>query len=422
MQIVPTSLVRISRYYMIAAIVYLLLTLGIGVARTVTTLPTPMLHWAPAVLGWVMFPIMGAFYQFFPTLQGRDLHWESLTIPQFVLVNIGVLGLIGAAWTANGDALVVSAVIYSAGALLFAAIIGLGNVDLSKINLTLRFYLASLVYFVAAIVLLLLSVLIGGPAWVTRPLVLHLLVFGSAIITIMGAEYSMVPMLQLKELRHPRLADAQFYVANLGFWGLAISMAIQNTALTVAAGVLSVGGILLFAYIIVASLRHGPSRLPHMDISVKYFLVGITYLIVTAVAGIALAADVRFLLPIHVHLGLIGVVTMTIVGAMYHVVPFVVWWEVYAPKLGYEDVPLLKQLYSERGAALQLYGLNLGLWFMIAGFALGTNLLLALGGTILIVTALAFAWAMLNVVQHRKNLQKPNTHHKSENFIGGIVL
>jgi hypothetical protein len=238
----------------------------------------------------------------------------------------------------------------------------------------------------------------------------------------MGAEYSMVPMLQLKELRHPRLADTQFYIANFGFWGLAISMAIQNTVLTALAGVIVIASILIFTYLIVASLRHGPSRLPHLDISVKYFLVGIAYLIVTALAGIGIAIGYGVVLPIHVHLGLIGVVTITIVGAMYHVVPFVVWWEVYDPKLGYEDVPLLKQLYNERSATLQLYGLNIGLWLMIGGFALRTNTLLAIGGTILFMTSLAFAWAMIKVVQHRKNLQKPNAPKTSEKHLGGIIL
>ena len=415
MEIVPTNLVRISRYYMVAAIGYLLLTLAIGVGRAIVPIPSDLVHWAPAILGWVTFPIMGAFYQFFPTLQGRDLRWDSLTIPQFVLVNVGVLGLMAGAWSGNQEAVTISAAIYTAGALLFAGIIALANVDLSKVSLTLRFYLASLTYFVVAIVLFFLQTIGAGPSWATRPLILHILVFGWAVVTIMGAEYSMVPMLQLKELRHPRLADAQFYLINAGFWGLASAIAIGTPVFIGIAGMVLLAGILTFAYILATSLLHGPSRLPHMDVSAKYFLVGVGYLVATAVAGIVIGAfGMRTLLPIHVHLGLIGVVTITIVGAMYHIVPFVVWWEVYAPKLGYEDVPLLKQLYNERQAQYQLYGLNAGLLLMIAGFALQTNLILAAGGAILIVTALAFARAMLIVVGHRRNLHRPIARKTSE--------
>ncbi|MCL5960692.1 MAG: cbb3-type cytochrome c oxidase subunit I [Chloroflexi bacterium] len=423
MEIVPTTLVRISRYYMVAAIAYLLLTLAIGVYRVLVPVSNDLVHWAPAVLGWVSFPIMGAYYQFFPTLQGRDLRWDSLTIPQFVLMNLGVLGLMGAALAGNAASLSISAAIYTVGALLFAAIIILANVDFTKIGLTLRFYLASLAYFVVAILLFFAQTVGIAPSWADRPLMLHVLVFGWAIVAIMGAEYSMVPMLQLKKLRHPRLADAQFYFVNAGFWGLAASIAFGTSSLLVAAfGAIVLAAILTFAYIIAASLRHGPSRLPHMDISVKYFLVGIAYLVATSIVGIFIGAfGWRSAIPIHVHLGLIGAVTMTIVGAMYHVVPFVVWWEVYAPRLGYEDVPLLKQLFNERCALLQLYGLNAGLLLMIAGFTLRTNIPLALGGAILLVTALAFAWAMVKVVGHRRNLRKPIGRQTKEKTSEGTL-
>ncbi|MBI2955446.1 MAG: hypothetical protein HYY30_14120 [Chloroflexi bacterium] len=422
MQIVPTSLVRITRYYMIAAIAYLLITLAIGVLRTIVPIPSSLVHWAPAVLGWVSFPIMGAYYQFFPTLQGRDLRWENLTIPQFILVNVGLLGLMAAGWTGNGLALTLSAIIYAGGALLFAAIIALANLDLTKVVLTLRFYLASLTYFVAAIFLLFANVLQVGPSWATQTLALHVLAFGWTVMAIIGAEYSMIPMLQLKELRHPRLADAQFYVINVGFWGIALSLATRSATLTAVSGLITLVGISLFVYNIIASLRYGPSRLPHLDVSVKYFLVGIAYLVVTAILGTIVGAfRLGNLVPIHVHLGLIGFVTMTIVGAMYHVVPFVVWWEVYAPKLGYEEVPLLKQLFSERLAHFQLYGLNAGLLTMIVGFVLRANIVLAFGGTILFVTAITFVWAMIKVINHRKNLRTSSAHKTNETICGGIA-
>ena len=422
MQIVPTSLVRITRYYMIAAVFYLLITLATGIIRALTPLPSPLVHWAPSVLAWVSFPIMGAYYQFFPTLQGRDLRWERLTLPQFVLANVGVLGLIGAALLGNQPSLVVGSTIFTAAALLFAAIIVFANLDTTKITLTLRFYLASLAYFVIAVILFFLKSLGISPIWASTAFLLHLFATGWAILAIMGAEYAMVPMLQLKELRYPRLADAQFYLANLGIGGLAIAMAIGNGPLIAAAGSLTLIAILVFVYNIIASLTYGPSRMAHLDISVKYFLVGIVYLLVTALVGILVAAFRWWsVVPIHLHLGLIGVVTLTIVGGTYHIVPFVVWWEVYAPKLGYEDVPMVKQLYNERSANWQLYGFNAGLILMIGGFALSANYLLAAGGTILVLAALAYAREMINVVGHRKNLAKPATQKAAEKAVGGKV-
>jgi len=412
MQIVPTSLVRISRYYMLTAVGYLLITLAIGVLRVLAPLPDDRIHWVPAILSWVSFPIMGAYYQFFPTLQGRDLRFEKLTLPQYALVNLGVLGMLAAAALGNAAAFALAMTVYAAGALLFVALI-LGNVGLSRLNLTLRFYLASLGYFAVAVVLLLLREWGLGPGWVTRPLLLHLFVFGWAILAIMGAEYSMVPMLQLKELRHPALADRQFYVAVAGVLGLAIGMATGDARFIAAAGALLLIAIGMFVYIIAASLIAGPSRLPKLDISVRYIVVGLAYLVATSLLGTLMgAAGWYALTPIHLHLGLIGMVSNTIFGAMYHIVPFVVWWEVYAPRLGTEQVPLLKQLYDERSAERQLYGLNAGLLLMLAGFAFGLRPLLAAGGALLLIVALAHLQQMLRVVGHRRRLRngRPGNH------------
>lgn len=406
MQIVPTSLVRISRVYMLTAVFYLLVTLVIGILRVVTPFPDERVHWMPAILAWVSFPIMGAYYQFFPTLQGRDLRLGSLTLPQYGLVNVGVLGVIVAGFLGNSLGFTLALSTYGAGALLFVAVI-LSNVTVSRCNLSLRFFLASLSYYTIAIVFLLLGQWGLGPSWATRPLLLHLFGLGWAALAIMGAEYSMVPMLQLKELHHPRLADIHFYLANGGVVGLAVGLATNDARYLGLAGVLMLVAIGVFLYQILTSLLTGPSRLPQMDLSVRYFLVGLAYFGLSALLGTVIGV-MRWssITPVHIHLALIGFVSNTIIGAMYHIVPFVVWWEVYAPRLGTAQVPLLKQLFNGRSAELQLYAFNTGLLVLLAGFAFGTNLLLVVGGTLLLLASLAFLQQMLRVAGHRQYLSK----------------
>lgn len=418
MQIVPTKLIRISRYYQLTAIAYLLLTLATGMTRALGTIPNPLEHWAPAVLGWVSFPIMGAYYQFFPTLQGKDLRFENLTLPQYLLANLGLIGMIVAGGTGSQTGLAVGTIIYVAAALIFVGII-VANTDVARLNLTLTFYLASLTYFVGAMVLLFLQAIGMRPMWADRTFIIHILALGWATLAVMGAQYIMVPMLQLKELRHPKLAKAQFVVINLGFGGMAYSLTTASLLLIAVMGTIVFVGIGMFAYNIFATLSHGPARLPRLDISVKYFVVGIVYLVSTAIVGILMTAFHLFeLKPIHLHLALVGFLTMTIVGAMYHVVPFVVWWEVYAPKLGFEEVPLLHQLYNLRSATWQLYGLNAGLLLMVAGFNFRLTIMVVAGGSVLILTALAFAREMLRVVGHRRNRSAVNG--AAENVLGGI--
>ncbi|TAK34213.1 MAG: hypothetical protein EPO21_10410 [Chloroflexota bacterium] len=406
MQIVPTSLVRISRYYMVTAIGYLILTLLIGVLRALSSIPDPRVHWEPALLGWVSFPIFGAYYQFFPTLQGRDLKWERATLPQFALVNVGLLGMFATAWIGSQSGLALTTAIYGLGVILFALVI-VANIQRSKLSLTLTYYTTSLAYFVVAVVLFAAQTLGASLPWVSRPFIFHAIALGWVILAIVGAELSLVPMLQLKELRHPVLAKLQYVLLNLGIIGMIYSFGVVNFQLVAIWGSLVLLALLLFTYIILVSLFTGPSRLKKLDISVKYFLVGIAYLLAAVVTGILMAAFGWYqLLPIHVHLALIGLVTNTIVGAMYHIVPFVVWWEVYAPRLGLHDVPLLKQLFNERMAEVQLYVLNGALLIMLVAFAIANKALLAIGGGILFAAVLSYLWEMLRAVGHRRKLRE----------------
>jgi hypothetical protein len=70
----------------------------------------------------------------------------------------------------------------------------------------------------------------------------------------------------------------------------------------------------------------------------------------------ALHASVWFLL--------LGFVSFFIIGHLYKIVPFLVWFERFAPLVGKEKVPMLHEMYSKEGAAMMF-------WFTAAGVLLG---------------------------------------------------
>jgi hypothetical protein len=61
-------------------------------------------------------------------------------------------------------------------------------------------------------------------------------------------------------------------------------------------------------------------------------------------------------------LGLIGVVTFAILGMLYKILPFLVWYGAYSPHVGRAQLPALADMYSER---LQV----IGYWSYLAGLA-----------------------------------------------------
>ncbi len=61
-------------------------------------------------------------------------------------------------------------------------------------------------------------------------------------------------------------------------------------------------------------------------------------------------------------LGFIGVITLAIIGMLYKIIPFLVWFGRYSRQIGRVQVPSLADLYSARLQAL-------GYWAYLAGLA-----------------------------------------------------
>ncbi len=55
---------------------------------------------------------------------------------------------------------------------------------------------------------------------------------------------------------------------------------------------------------------------------------------------------------------LYGFLTTITVGASYHIVPFLLWWKVYAPKMGKEKVSTLKEILNIKVAKLLLLAIK----------------------------------------------------------------
>ncbi len=400
MPIVPSTLVRITRYYLLTGLAYLVLTLLLAIvsAGGMVGLSTaaPSLFWYAAVLGWVSLPVMGAFYQFFPTLQGQDLRMKGWALPQYGITNLGLLGMLGSVLAGNATALGVFTAIYALGTFLLAVVLLAGNLTLSKVTLTLRFFITAVAFFLSGVTILTLNNL--GLTVLGRPVVSHLVLIGWGVMAIFGAQYIMAPMLQLKTLVWERAANIQYYLAVLGVLGLAWGFLGGGTIIVVAGGIMEFLAIVLFVAIIVRTVTTGPSRLPKMDLSVMFYLAGDAYLVLVALLGISIAVFHFNLSAEHIHLALIGVLTNTIIGAMYHILPFLVWWETYAGKVGLEKVPLLKELFNERFARASFYLWNGSLWTMIAGFLFGNYYLVALAGAVDVVLAASTLAQMLHLV------------------------
>jgi hypothetical protein len=151
---------------------------------------------------------------------------------------------------------------------------------------------------------------------------------------------------------------------NLGLAGLVVAMTLRSR-LQFPAGAALVTGLVLYGLELRAILRARQRRV--LDWGLRHFLVALALLVPTAGLGLTLAWPglpatglTTQLETVYGWLGLVGVVSLTVLGFLYKIVPFQVWYHAYARHVGRHRVPALADLYSERlqkiGFALVLGG------------------------------------------------------------------
>jgi cbb3-type cytochrome oxidase subunit 1 len=121
-----------------------------------------------------------------------------------------------------------------------------------------------------------------------------------------------------------------------------------------------------------------------------YLKASLAWLALGVTLGVAMAAHPVWTVyrPAHMHMVLVGFVTMMIYGVAYHVIPRFAGFA----------------LYSRRAAIAQWWMANFGLTLMVAGFAVRANgpafgtPLLASGGVVAAAGAYTFAYVMWRTI------------------------
>ena len=90
--------------------------------------------------------------------------------------------------------------------------------------------------------------------------------------------------------------------------------------------------------------------------------------------------------------------TMTIMGAMYHLTPMLVWTEKYASKMGMEKVPTIKDLYSEKLGMGIFWMINVAVVGFFFALIMGSQIAISLFAFLLLITCYLFSFQMLRII------------------------
>jgi len=357
-------------------------------------------------LGWISLAVMGASYQLIPIVLKCPLWSERLPWWQLPALVVGIAGMLAHFSIAEWSGLVWAA-------LLVAAAVGAHVVNVTLTLRALRPQTLLARFVIVALVGISLTMLAGlalaahhlhpflpGDFYARLSAHVHLALLGWVLPMILGVAAQVYPMFLLGSGHDVRLERIQFWGVVAGVPALVAGLLLSR--------VLTIGGTAAVAMAVAAHLTSltgmvRRSNTPRFDWPVRFLLAAAALLVPATLLGLALAFDTatgpRWALAYSV-LVLGGWVSLTIVGMMLKIVPFLTWYSAYGERAGREPVPSLAKLGWPAAEVLAFVALAGGTVLLTAGVAIGSVPMIRVAGSFIVIGAFAFAAALARVLSH----------------------
>lgn len=355
-------------------------------------------------LGWITLAIMGASYQLIPIVLEREIWSERLARWQLVILAVAVTGMVAHFQLGTWPGMAAAAGLLAIGIALHLLNVGMSLWGFTRWTFTAR--LVALAYGGLALTTVFGLALAANRVWPFLPGELfptlhahvHLALLGWVAPMIFAVAARVYPMFFLAP-------TPQRWHSFLQLWGLTTGVPL------VVLGLLGVHGLLVAGTLAVAAaagahvawvceMAWGRKR-PGLDWGLRFVLTATVFLAPAVVLGVALATDrlagPRVALAYAVVM-LGGWISLTIVGMMLKIVPFLVWYRAFSPRAGREPVPTLAQLSWPRAEGLAYVLLTGGMVLLAATVLVGEAAGIRAAGVLLALGSLALAAALARVL------------------------
>ncbi len=373
--------------FLVVALVFLLAGLSLAALQILGEGSYKSAH-AHLMLAFFTLVIMGSMYQLIPTILGGEIKHKSLAEVQFILSIFGFLAL-AYAFLASPYLIKTAGIILLLSFLLFAFEV------FSMILSVEEFYKKSIAipFFLVAVVYLLVGSAYALKAGFSKAVHAHLMTLGFVAMTNFGGLYELFPMLALKKLYSRKLAWIHFGIANISAIGMFVGFAGQSLLFKIS-GALFLLGFYIFGYNMLRTYMQKSEAGGEVDISARFMAYAQIYGVIGVTAGFILAFTGAVDVFTHAHF-ILGWIALTIVGAMYHIIPMLTWMEKYSIKAITGEAPLITDLYNKPLSKVLFYTLNVTLFLFALSPAFAV---LKFAGLIAAVGFVAFAVEMVLIL------------------------
>lgn len=325
------------------------------------------------LLGFVMMVIFGAMYQLIPVVLEIPLFSKDFAYVQFYIYLVGIVIFCLSLWYES----LIQLLPYGALMVYISMLIFIVNLFLTYKNLE-HWTLVAKFIFVSNLFLLFgagmgffisLDLIYGFFGDILKSLSVHIAatIGGYVMMSIMGVGMVLLPMFSLAHNFSQKPMEWAFYTMTLGLLGYIIASFLQWQTVLYLSFALVLVAIILGIYqmysIFKARVRRQNDFWAKNMIASFFSLIVCLDFIVFAILG----DEQRYLMAFGFLL-FFGFFIFFIVGHIYKILPFLVWYQRFSPLVGKCKVPMLHQMIKERVADVQFWVSAMGIF--MCGFAI----------------------------------------------------
>jgi hypothetical protein len=366
-------------------------------------------------LGWISLAIMGASYQLLSIVLECPIWSVRLARWQLPVLASGIAGMVGHFWIGQWSGLAWAAGVVALGVAGHVLNIGLSVRGLTRWTFTARCFVLALLGLglTAALGLTLAANRLWGflpeTVFPTLHAHLHLALLGWIAPMVLGVAARVYPMFLLAREPGGPVAAIQLWGLRLGVPGVALGLLVAPW-LVVPSALAVAGALAAHGAWIVGAVRN--RKRPALDWGLRFVLTGAAFLVPGTALGLGLALGIlsgpRVGLA-YAAIALGGWVSLTIVGMMLKIIPFLVWYRVYGPQVGRVAVPTLAQLSWHGGEVAAYVCLVGGTAGLAVALVTGQPAAIAGAGSVISVGALALVGVLARVLVHLGRKPAPAT-------------
>lgn len=355
-----------------------------------------------AALGWGSMIIFGALYQFLPVLMHVPLYSEKLARITFCLLALGTVLLVTAFWNFSLGGLMHTAMTFICLAVILFCINVYKTATKSPqwsiesdLILTSCLWLLITVLLGSVLALNLTGAFLSHDHLVYLKVHAHTGMLGWFLLLIIGVSARLFPMFMLSHNANKKPLTASYYLINGGLAAFSIDLFFfAETVRIPVYAILIVAGIVMYAVFIRQNYLKRNRKIS--DSAMKQSLMAVILLSLPAAIGLFISfySEVTsFMMQVYLLYGVsifLGFITALILGQTFKTFPFIMWIHFYKDKIGKSDIPLPKELFSEKLLLWQMITYILAFILLIAGILLSSEFILFSGSCLLLITALLY--------------------------------